>query len=119
VKRRKIASLVIAATCIAGLSACDRHAPDVSISLAVRNNADGTTTVTGLAADQDQAGTKLLVVVTVDDGDVALVATVASVAPTHAAVTSNAPGASSLTVNERNDTAQNVTRAAPRRNADR
>ena len=48
-----------------------------------------------------------------------IVATVASVAPTHAAVTSNAPGASSLTVNERNDTAQNVTRAAPRRNADR
>jgi hypothetical protein len=61
----------------------------------------------------------MVVVVTVDDGDVALVATVASVAPTHAAVTSNAPGASSLTVNERNDTAQNVTRAAPRRNADR
>ncbi len=73
-KRRKIASLVIAATCIAGLSACDRHAPDVSISLAVRNNADGTTTVSGTAADRDQPAAPLLVQVSVGDDVVATVA---------------------------------------------
>ena len=62
--RRTLASIALAAACVVGLTACDIHSPDMELGFTA--NPDGTTTVTGLAADQDQAGTKLLVVVTVD-----------------------------------------------------
>ena len=62
--RRTLASIALTAACVVGLTACDIHSPDMELGFTA--NPDGTTTVTGLAADQDQAGTKLLVVVTVD-----------------------------------------------------
>ena len=48
--RRTLASIALAAACVVGLTACDIHSPDMELGFTA--NPDGTTTVTGLAADQ-------------------------------------------------------------------